>query len=455
MLGSVSIRTQLLRRLTLPLLVLLTLGGLVSYGLALHFSQRAYDAGLYDAARSLAQQIRFVSGRATLDLPRAAIEMFEWDVLDHTYFAVLSAKHGLVLGHPEFPRPVAAPAEMLAPAYYDATFQGRPIRSVAVRLPAQDDSITVLVGETLVKRTALTREILLAMILPELFLAFAALLLLVRSIRAGLEPLHAVAQQIERRSPGDLEPIADAGPTEVRPLTRALNELLRVLSAAQASQQRFIANAAHQLRSPLAALQVQAERALRDSNPASHARALERVAAGTRRVAHVSRQLLTLARLEPEANAAARFVTVDLAALAREATAQWVPQALERGLDLGYAGEQGAVPRQGDPALLQELVSNLIDNAIRYGMPGNSVTVGVESGPDRSARLYVEDDGPGIAAEFRQTVFDRFVRLPDSHGEGCGLGLAIVREIAHLHGGEAHIETSAAGRGARVAVHFG
>ena len=204
---------------------------------------------------------------------------------------------------------------------------------------------------------------------------------------------------------------------------------------------------------------MRSERALAESNPEAHAQALQRVAAGTLRVAHICRQLLTLARAEPEGDARERFTRLDLAALVREITAARVPQAIEADVDLGYAGPDEAVWVLGDAALLGEALANLIDNALRYGSSGGRITAGVELSevPGDSAQfsrqtvMYVEDNGPGIAPEFRHNVFDRFVRLPGSPDEGCGLGMAIVREIAELHGGTASVAESEEG-GARVNV---
>lgn len=447
-----SLHRQLLLRLTFPLLVLLAIDGLICYGLALHFSRQSYDAALYDSARSLATQVKFVAGRATLDLPRSALEIFEWDVMDRTFYAVESERHGLILGHSDFPKPPGTPHGDLQPHFFDSEFGGEAIRAVVIRLPTPSDVILVEVGETLAKRSALTNEVLLSMVAPQLVLVIAAVLMLWLGIRGGLAPLDAVAAAIERRDPSDLRPIDDTGPTEVRPLTRALNEMLRALAAAHASQRRFISNAAHQLRSPLAALQVQAERALRDSEPAIHAQALQHVVTGVGRVAHLARQLLTLARAEPEVLSNQRLENVCLALIAREVTADWVPQALTQGSDLGYAGADSGALIQGDASLLKEMLVNLIDNALRYGGKGARITVELAIGDD--IRLSVEDDGPGIPADARESVFDRFVRLPGSHGDGCGLGLAIVREIATLCHGKAAIVAGAGGKGTRVEVTF-
>lgn len=454
---DVSLRRKLMWRLAAPLILMLTLESAVSYGLALHFSTRAYDAGLYDSARSLAQQVKLVSGRATLSLPSEALEIIQWDVLDRTYFSVESARQGPVLGHVGLPHPAVRPKDNLVPVFFDAYYLGEPVRAVAIQLPVAEDRITIMVAETLGKRNVMTREIVLSMLLPGLLLTLVALWLLRKGIRAGLSPLGTVAREIGNRNPADLTPIQDNGPLEVRPLIRALNELLHKLAAAHASQRRFIANAAHQLRTPLAALQMQSERALAESNPEAHAQALQSVAAGTLRVAHICRQLLTLARAEPESDARERFARLDLGALVRDITAARVPQALENDVDLGYAGPDEPVWVQGDAALLGEALANLIDNALRYGSAGGRITTGVElpagEPGDAGQRtvMFVEDNGPGIAPEYRQNVFDRFVRLPGSPGEGCGLGMAIVREIAELHGGLASIADGEDG-GARVNV---
>lgn len=445
-----SLRHQLMRRLTLPLLLLIVLDGIASHQIAAHFSRRAYDDGLYDLARSLALQVKFRADRVSVDLPREAIEMFESDVVGRTYFVVTSAVQGVVLGERLFPAPPRSPRRDQNPIYYDATMDARPIRAVAIAQPSGTDLITVLVGETLEKRVALANEMLIATLLPQLLLTLVVVLLLRFGIQGGLAPLASVTRQIERRGPHDLKPLGDEGPAEVRPLTHALNELLRALSAAQVAQRRFVANAAHQLRTPLAALGIQAERALRESEPAHQAQALQHVASGVRRVARVAHQLLTLARAEPEAKVRERFAEVDVAALARRVTAEWVPRALEREVDLGYSGAESGVWVHADEDLLAELLSNLLDNALRYGRPAGHVTVTLEGGA--TVTLEVEDDGPGIPAEYRDFVFDRFVRLADTQGDGCGLGLSIVREIAALHGGRAAISDGKAEQGFRVVV---
>jgi two-component system sensor histidine kinase TctE len=263
-----------------------------------------------------------------------------------------------------------------------------------------------------------------------------------------------VAEQIRRRHADDLEPLPTDVPLEVVPLTAALNRLFAELDEAQSAQQRFIADAAHQLRTPLATLQVQAERALRERDPAAGTDAVGSVLTATQRLGHLVHQLLTLARVEP-AGATRILADCDLAALARETTAHWVPAALEGDTDLGYAGPASGIVVPGDPLLLRELLNNLLDNALKYAhAPSREchVTVGVEDGA--SPCLWVEDDGPGIPAEAREYVLERFSRLPGNGAAGSGLGLAIVREIAARHGATVVVGAAAGDAGTRIAVNF-
>ena len=451
MAANPSLRNALVKRLAIPLVLLVLMDGIASYSVALHFSRRVYDNWLYDSARALGEKVKVADGRVQVALPAEAIDILEWDISDRTFFVVRSGRGDAILGERGFPQPPNPPSPDLKGSFYDTEFEGAPVRAVAIRLPLAED-ISVIVGETLIKRTALTREILTAMIASQALLAAAALLLIWFGIRGGLEPLQAIALQIGRRSPQDLSPLEHIGPTEVQPITRALNNLLKALANVQAGQRRFIANAAHQLRTPLAALQVQAERALREPNPQAHAEALQRVVSGTGRLAHLANQLLALARAEPESGPRSLAPT-DLAALAESVTAEWVPRALERNVDLGFSGPTAPVVIAGDTTLLRELVQNLVDNALRYGSEGGYVTVGVVVGQGNTM-LFVEDDGPGVPPASRELVFERFVRLPGSPGEGCGLGLAIVQEISRLHGTRAIMSDGTDGRGTRVSVSF-
>jgi two-component system sensor histidine kinase TctE len=220
-----------------------------------------------------------------------------------------------------------------------------------------------------------------------------------------------------------------------------------------ARQQRFTADASHQLRTPLAGLQTQAEMALREDDPAKIRQALEWIRVSTTRLSHLLNQLLALARVEPGSGRETQLQTVDLTALARATTAEWVAAALNKQIDLGLEAGSATTNISGNPLMLREMLSNLLDNAIRYTPEHGKVTVvlGTENG---KALLAVEDSGPGIPPEERERVFERFHRLPDSASDGCGLGLAIVREIALAHHAEIEVGEGPGNKGTRIAVRL-
>jgi two-component system sensor histidine kinase TctE len=242
-------------------------------------------------------------------------------------------------------------------------------------------------------------------------------------------------------------------PGEVRSLVGSMNQLLSRLSDALAAQQRFIADAAHQLRTPLAGLRTQTELALRQEDAEEVHRTLRQIDTATARTTHMVNQLLSLARAEPGANRLYAPQPLDLGALARLTTTEWVPRAIERNIDLGFECKADAAMIEGDAILLKELLGNLLDNAIRYTPAGGQVTVEVTAKPNTCV-LSVEDNGPGIPAEERERVFERFHRLLGNGADGCGLGLAIVREIALGHGATIELADGAGGKGTRIVLEF-
>jgi two-component system sensor histidine kinase TctE len=379
------------------------------------------------------------------------VEILESDPYDKVYYKV-TGSDGFVSGMRELPAPKEAigPGEIV---YYDSTVRGEPVRLASYSIGGDGGGFEVTVAETLVKRQRLARKILLAVILPQIVLILLAGTLVWYGVSRGLVPLNMLTQAIQRRSDRDLSPLSDdATPAEVRPLTHAINDLLLRLGQALDAQQRFIADAAHQLRTPLSGLNAQIERALHETDIESMRPALLQLQLSSKRAARLVNQLLTLARAEPGADARQHFVRLDLAALTRETCVEWVPRALTRDIDLGYAGSDDAVFVEGDAVLLGEMLGNLIDNAIRYGSDHGAITVRLETAP--AIVLAVEDDGPGISAEYAEHVFERFHRVPGTAGEGCGLGLAIVREIAQLHGARVSVAPRQP-HGVRVEIDFG
>ncbi len=443
-----SLRALLMRRLLAPMLVVSLAGGALSYYEARRFAEETYDQWLLDTALSLARQVVSDRHGVHVDLPAPAHDLLVWDAQDNIYFRVDSAHSGLLAGNEELPpvRMKDASVEL----FQNGRVKARPVRSVTLAVPGT--TVLVTVAETLNKRTRLAGEILIAVVLPQLLLITLAILLIRSGVRRGLLPISDLEQAVHARRPDDLTPLPeDAVPGELRPFTAAINGLLDRLARSIEAQNRFIANAAHQTRTPLAALKVQIERALRESDPEAHVASLRQALAALDRTTRMSNQLLLLARAESQP--ATQFAHADLRAIVMEAGAQWVPKALAQGADLGFDDPEVAVPVRADALLLAEIVNNLIDNALRYG--GGRITLCVRPASKATGPLLlVEDDGPGIPERERESVFERFYRLPGSQGSSSGLGLAIVREITHRHGAEVSLEHPKQGVRMRIAFPF-
>ena len=449
---KISLRDGLLLRLLLPMCTVLLVSGVLSYVLALRFARESYDRSLLEDARDVASQVRVVGNEVRLDLPHAALEMLEWDGEDHVYYQVVSERRGIISGDTQLPLPLKLEtAEQ--PLFYDGILHAQPVRAVSLRVAGleTDDKVQVRIAETRHKREGMAGDIVAAVIVPQLMLIVFAALAIWGGVSTGLAPLERLAKAVDahRRDDPTLLPVAGV-PLEARPLVDAFNGLLSRLGDALSAQQRFIADAAHQLRTPLAALKVQLERTLREHDPALREQALQQLVESVDRTARLSNQLLLLARAEPGVSQG-RFGRLDLQAVAFETGSRWVPSALQRGRDLGFAGTDSPVWLQGDALMLSELINNLLDNALRYG--GSRITLRVEETDPHTAELSVEDNGRGIPKDERERVFERFHRVPGSAGDGSGLGLAIVFEIAHSHGATVALETPDAG-GTRIRLRF-
>ncbi|MGH8218679.1 MAG: sensor histidine kinase N-terminal domain-containing protein [Steroidobacteraceae bacterium] len=451
-----SLKSGLTLRFIIAALSLLLLDGIACYRIAAHFANLVYDRWLVDSTRSLAQALRTSEGELRLDLPEVALQIFQFDEVDKTLFRVDSDRHGTIAGDAALP---------LVPGRPDGSVRletlivrGSPMRLVSTRIPepGAHDVATVEVAETLRKRATLVTEILFAMAAPQLALIGSALLAAWILVGHGLRPLTGLAAAIEARGHDNLTPVPELGlPKEARVLASKINDLLARLEQALAARRRFVADAAHQLRTPLATVLLHAERAERAER--SHDResvraALRGLHAAVVRAGRLSQQLLALARAEPAAAAPHPMSPVDLVGLARDVGEEWIPRALERRIDFGFVAPEGPVIVSGNAGLLGELMSNLIDNALRYCGPASRVTLSVTAAPRPS--LAVEDDGPGVPESERERVFERFYRIAGSEADGCGLGLAIVREIATLHRAIARVACGSDGHGARFIVEF-
>lgn len=439
-----------------PIGALLVLGALVAYYPSIEPATEAYDQALIDAGISLGTYIRVENGAFRLALPVAVEQVLRRDSYDSVYYRVLGPNGEPIAGDEGLPDPPTF-GDDGGVVSYDATYKGQKVRAVALSAECGEQPCRVVVAETTVKRNRLARDILFSTLLPEMLIAFATLVIVWFGVKRGLGPLARLSDEIKARSPGDLRAIDAAGtPEEARPLVSALNDLLGQLSLASRNQQRFLANAAHQLRTPLAGLQAHTELALAKPLPEPARGELEHVREATIRTARLANQLLALARAEPGARGDA--AQVELKTLIEREADGWVHQALARDVDLGF--DLAAASVRGDAFLLREALANLVHNGIEYSPRGGRVTVrtGMRDG---RAFAEVEDDGPGIPAVERERVLERFYRVPGTPGTGSGLGLAIVSEIAAGHGAAIAIGDGAgekgneAGRqGCRVALTF-
>lgn len=399
-----------------------------------------YDQALREHVRTLSRLIVLTDGKVQLAVPAVAQLFLRSDETDTVYFHLLDDRGKLLAGDQELPLPKdirKAGAELSGQiTFREDDFRGQTLRiaSLHVPLPMTEPPAWVLVevGETTEKRSQLANKIIASVILPQFVIIPLAVVLVWFGLSQGLRPLTRLRDRIEARREADLSPIAlRRVPEELRPLTEAFNAMLARLQHNVVAQQRFIADAAHQLRTPLTGLKTQAQLAMRDNDPAELRHALRQILLGVNRASHLVDQLLTLARAEASGHTEQLLLPIDLHALLREVVENWVPHALEKSIDLGYE-PAGAVMIKGNAFLLQEMINNLLDNALRYTPRGGQVTARIVEQGD-FALLEVEDNGQGIADDEALKVFDRFYRVEGNDSEGSGLGLAIVREIAEVH----------------------
>jgi len=446
--GSRTLRSQLLGWLLVPLSLLFIVDAIGSYFLARHLSNDVYDGELMEIARELNLHVKVAEARPTFDLEADAERALLLDQYDDVFYAVRAADGAFIAGDAELPPGRSSEA----PHTYDGIAHGKSVRVAQLRANHGNAPFTIQVAETLVKRHMLANEMLIGVILPQLLLIAIAGGVLWAGVARGLAPLRALQQAVAARSHLDLSPVAVAHvPGEVHPLLSAVNDLMARLDAILTYQSRFIADAAHQLRTPVAGLKAHIEVALREEDPVQARQSLAHLYTAVERMSRLVSQLLSLARNEPATLRKVSFAPLDLSRLAFDVTMEWVPHAYRKHIDLGFEAAPKPATIDGDALRLTELINNLLDNAIRYSHDGGRVTVRVNVDPPRVA---VSDDGPVIPIDERQRVFERFHRLLGAHADGSGLGLAIVREIAQLHDASIALTEDVDGLGNTFTITF-
>ncbi|MBZ9694565.1 MULTISPECIES: sensor histidine kinase [unclassified Mesorhizobium] len=435
-----SLRLQLLAWVVLPLAGLATINLWTSQRNALATADLVTDRMLVGSARAIAEQVAMADGVLDATIPPAAIEMFDTGDRDSVYYRVETAGGRLLTGYPDLPQ---APRHASAEASYRDHMLRLLTLSHAVIGAGGDSPITVTVGITLSGHDAMVKRLWFSAFVQQLALVAIAGVFVLLGLRRGLAPLMSLRDAVRSPSRSDLDPVdAPGAQSEIRPLIEALNAYMERVRAQMGAQRRFIANAAHQLRTPLALLSTQASYALRETATDARQEALVALQASSGKLARLAEQLLTLSRAEPGSRRP-RADRIDLTEAARHVLETQAPAAIARKIDLGLE-ETGPVAVIGDGTMLREMIVNLVDNALRYSTAGASVTVKLAA-IDSEAVLTVADDGPGIPAEERDHVFERFYRIAGSTEEGSGLGLAIVREVVENAGGRVTLGDGAAG----------
>jgi len=465
--AATSLRRSLLRRLAAPLSMLALMSGLIAYWLAWQYTQHVIDRSLADLATAISKQVQIAGPNARSTVPPLAQAMFS-DPTDQLIYRISDGEHEIA-GQEALPLFGTRVREQRAAYVFEAQFKGMHVRVAQVRvLQNVGNPIIVEVAQPLRHRYRIAAEFLVAIMMPLLLLLFAGWGIVWRVVNQQLNPLTALADSLNRQTHTSLEPVDETFvPMEIQPLTSAMNALVVRLKAALDAQRKFIADAAHQLRTPLTAVKLHAEQAANARDPNQTLTAVRELRAAADRAVRLSNQLLSLARAEPGAQAA-RFTELDIAALAFETGAEWVPRALASHVDLGYQRLDGATEDKplivrGNPVLLREVIANLLDNALKYlpsARPDGNVTVTVSEASDengaRFAEIAVEDNGSGVPTGLQADLFKRFFRgdAADPGVEsGAGLGLAIVHDIMNLHGGSVRYE-DAVGGGARFVLRM-
>jgi two-component system sensor histidine kinase TctE len=465
-----SLFGEILDWMLTPLLLLWPLSLALTWFVAQGIASKPFDRALEFNLQALTQFVVTKDDKVSFNLTPQARDLLKADDSDLVYYQLRDARLGVISGEADFPPPpdtdVPAAGRVLL---RDDEVRGDEVRVAYTWLERHHDPselVLMQVAETKGKRSTLATEIIKGVMVPQFVILPLAVLLVWLALVRGIRPLSDLEQKIRARKPDDLSPIEESFiPQEVAPLVSSINDLLSRLTTSLTTQKRFLADAAHQLKTPLAGLRMQADLAQREGANADELKqSLKQIGRASMRATHTVNQLLSLARAEGSGAAVARQ-PCDLAKLTIEVVREAVPRAIEKRIDLGYDGAEAGAPGvvlEGNATLLKELVRNLVDNAINYtpsvpGRPG-VITARVLGDPfGRIIVLQVEDNGPGIPENERELVFEPFYRVLGNEADGSGLGLPIVLEIARQHHATVQLEDAHPGQqppGARFSLRF-
>lgn len=457
-----SLRGQLLRWLAIPLLLVLLINAWFSYRSAVQTADLAFDRLLMGSAEAIAEDIEFKNGELLVDLPYAALELLETNINERIFYRVIGPDGGTVTGYDDLPLPPENAETVLIgdseAMLYGNQYLGDAVHLIALKKKLYGSGIAnpvlIVVAATGDARDALSQQIQLHGLLRQGCLIAAAGFLVWLGLGRGLSPLMRLRNEVAERSVSDLTPIAKQEvPVEVHPLIDALNQHSSRIERMVTNRTRFIADATHQMRTPLAEMRTQIDYSLRQNEPALAIASLRELRGDVDRLSHLVTQLLMQARADPDSVRDHSREPLDLGALTHGTALDKVSAARRKSIDLSYMAPDQVVMVNADGLLLRELIANLVDNAIMYTQAGGSVSVRVQS--SSPVLLEVQDNGPGIDPAEREAVFERFYRgrtQTDSAPTGSGLGLSIVRDIAASHHARVELSSPDTGSGLRVRV---
>jgi two-component system sensor histidine kinase TctE len=453
-----SIRTRLFIWLLVPATLLLGFNVWLTYSNAEETATVVQDRMLLGSARMIGQHVTYEEGLLESVVPPAALELFQSSTAaDQVYYSVVTLRGELLAGYAGLPAPPSRPG-VEGWVFHDAAFRDNPVRIVSFVQPIfgarEHASVVVEVAQTLRSRNALAREILVRPMQQQLFLVALVLLMLWLGLSRALAPVLRMSEEVRARKPGALEPLdVSRVPSELKALVMALNDYVHRLENQMSAHSRFVSNAAHQLRTPLTLLNTQVTCALRSTDSEGKDSAIRSIHDSVQHGIRVVNQLLTLTVAESRGAHLRQEHEVDLGRIVQAVLEQQAALAQAKSIDLGFECHAGPVSVRAVPSMLHELVANLVDNALRYTPAGGIVTA-IVARTASGAQLRVEDNGPGIPATERERVFERFYRLRHDASDGCGLGLAIVREIAVTSAAEVSLGDAPGGTGLAVTVTF-
>lgn len=439
--------------------VLLIVDAWFSYSDARRAADQAYDRSLSASLKGIAERVYATESEIIVDIPYSALELFEAGSSDRVFYSIGMVGEAPITGYSGLPPPDSLKPNVAV--FYDGEYQGQALRLGAILKPLYRAEfprpVLVIFGETTNSRQEVVLHLFFREVGRKALMIVVALGVALLATMLAVKPVETLGEAIRSRPEEDLQPVdASQVPREVVPLVDAINLHMDRIGRMVEARRRFITDAAHQLRTPLAVLNTQAEYALRQDNVSEMRPAVEALHHSLRSAIRLTNQLLSLSRAEPVNGLAQVRQVVDLGSVAREITVELLPLAGKKQIDLGFEGGGPPVHVLGDSVLLREMCANLIDNALRYTPEGGMVTVAVDQveATPPLARVRVTDNGPGIPEASREAVFLRFFRLDTTDCSGSGLGLAIVREIVTGHGGGIHLADAPNGRGLQVVVEL-